>query len=187
MNYFYYLIPLLFSYSCNNGVHKDPAAVPVRQTDTNITIAVAAATFADNSLYSYNATSAEKFGDTLYALEIDHYLKKYSGDGTTTGEVESYYRASQKLDTLIESVYQEIYQRLPYEQDKKLFKTAQDNWKNYYTSETKFLHDIYYTQKAEYGFGREHAITQAQWAFQVARQRLILLKNINEQIYSDRE
>lgn len=185
MKYLYYVVLLLAHYSCNSGAHKAPTKVPVRHTDTPIAIAPPESTFADNSLFSYNATSAEKFGDTLYAQEIDNYLKKYPGDGTTLGDVESYYRASQKLDTLIESVYNEIYQRLRYEQDKKQFKTAQDNWKNYFTSETKFLHDLYYAQKPEYGFGREHSITQAQWAFQVARQRLILLKNINEQIYTD--
>jgi len=138
--------------------------------------------FLDNTLFSYNATSPEKFGDTVYAHEIDSFVTNYTNDGTTFGAMRCYYRATEKTDTLIEAAYQEIFQKLRSQQDKKLFKTAQDNWQNYFASEKIFLHKIFYSKEPGYGLGREHAITQAQWVFQVARQRLILLKNIDGQI-----
>ena len=118
--------------------------------------------FLDNSLFSYNATSENKYGDTIYSHDIDAFLKNYPIDGTTLGEMRSYYRATEKLDTMIEIVYREVYKKLKSEEDKKLFKASQDNWKEYFASESIFLHDIFYTKETEYGFGREHSITQAQ-------------------------
>ena len=190
MRHLIYIILLLTFCSCdrnanNNGdnvQHSDSLQVDSIITKTHISQTIH---FLDNSLFSYNATSSDKFGDTIYSHDIDSFLKNYPGDGTTFGDMRSYYRAIEKLDTLIEVVYKKIYRKLESEQDKKLFKYSQDNWKRYFASETNFLHEIYYTKQIEYGFGREHSITQAQWSFQVARQRLILLKNIDEQTYND--
>lgn len=141
--------------------------------------------FLNNSLFSYNATGLVKFEDTIYAYEIDTFLKNYPSDGSTFGDMKSYYQATEKLDKMIEEVYNKVYKKLKNKQDKKLFKISHDNWKRYFESEATFLHEIYYTKEIEYGFGRDHSITQAQWAFQIARQRLIFLKNIDEQTYTD--
>lgn len=143
--------------------------------------------FLDNSLFSNNATSSNKYGDTIFSYDIDTFLKNYLSDRTTYGDMETYYYATQKLDTLIEKVYIKIYQKLRSEHEKYLFKTSQDNWIRYFESETNLLHYIYWSKQTENGFGREHSITQAQWTFQIARQRLILLKNIDEQTYTDEE
>lgn len=185
-----YIILLLIFCSCDrkanqnndNIQHKDSlqTAAIISKSDVYRTIP-----FLDNTLFSYNATSSNIYADTIYSHDIDSFLKSYPSDGSTFSDMRGYYRATEKLDTLIEEVYQNVYQKLKSESDKKLFKTSQDNWKQYFTSETLFLHEIFYANESEYGFGREHSITQAQWAFQVARQRLILLKNINEQTYSD--
>ncbi len=190
MRHLIYTILLLTFCSCDrktnsnvdNVQHSDSLQVDsiITKPDNSQTIP-----FLDNSLFSYNATSSDKFGDTIYSRDIDDFLKNNPSDGTTFGDMRSYYRAIEKLDTLIDVVYKKVYQKLKTEQDKKLFKSSQDNWKRYFASETTFLHEIYYTKEAEYGFGREHSITQAQWSFQVARQRLILLRNIDEQTYSD--
>jgi hypothetical protein len=143
--------------------------------------------FLDNYFFSNNATSSDKYGDTIYSHDIDVFLKNHPSDGTTFGDMRSYYRATEKLDTLIEVVYQKVYEKLKSDQDKILFKTSQANWKRYFASETVFLHEIFYTKETEYGLGREHSITQAQWAFQIARQRLIYLSNIDKQICSEEE
>jgi hypothetical protein len=185
-----YIILLLIFCSCERNASNNFANVQrsdslrmdsvIPKADISQTIP-----FLNNSLISYNATSSDKFGDTIYSHDIDLFLKNYPSDGSTFGDMGSYYRATEKLDTLIEVVYKKVYQKLKSNQDKKLFKSSQDNWKRYFESETNFLHEIYYTKETEYGFGREHSITQAQWSFQVARQRLILLRNIDEQTYNN--
>lgn len=187
-----YIILVLTLCSCDrkaknnfdNVQHGDSLQTDSIATKADISQTIA---FFDNSLLSYNATSGDKFGDTVYSYDIDTFLKNYNSDGTNFGDMRSYYRATEKLDTMIEVVYKNVYQKLKTEQDKKLFKASQDNWKRYFASETTFLHEIYYTKETEYGFGREHSVTQAQWAFQMARQRLILLKNIDEQTYTDED
>ena len=190
MRHHIYIILLLTLYSCDRRVNNNAESIRHSANllvDTIITTSDISLTnsFLGNSLFSYNATSTDNYGDTIYSHDIDAFLKNYSSDGSTIGDMRSYYRATIKLDTLIEVVYKKVYNKLNGEQDKKLFKISQDNWKKYFLSESTFLHEIYYTKQLEYGFGYEHSITQAQWAFQVARQRLILLKNIDDQTYTD--
>jgi alpha-L-arabinofuranosidase len=190
MKYFTYFIFLLALYSCdrksnnnldcvqnNDSLNMDSIVKEVELSSTT--------PFLNNSLFSYNATGLDKFEDTIYAYEIDTFLKNYPSDGSTFGDMKSYYQATEKLDKMIEEVYKKIYKKLKNKQDKKLFKISHDNWKRYFESEATFLHEIYYTKEIEYGFGREHSVTQAQWVFQIARQRLILLKNIDEQTYTN--
>ena len=149
MRHHIYIILLLTFCSCDRNsinnvdkvhhsdtLHKDTI---ITKTDLSQTIP-----FLDNSLFSYNATSSDKFGDTIYSYDIDAFLKNYTSDGTTLGDMRSYYRATEKLDTMIEVVYKKVYQKLKSEQDKKLFKASQDNWKRYFASETNFLHEIYW-------------------------------------------
>ncbi len=192
MRHYIYILLLLTFCSYDRKINKDIDSVQRKDSLLKNSFIIKSdisqtSPFLDNSLFSYNATSPYKFGDTVYSQEIDIFLKNYPSDGTTFGDMRSYYHATEKLDTIIQVVYEKIYQKLKTDQDKKLFKTSQDDWRTYFTSETLFLHELYWTNEREYGFGREHSITQAQWVFQVARQRLILLKNIDEQIYTDED
>jgi hypothetical protein len=173
----YFFIFLLLS-SCNRqaAIHQEPVQAEDGEEHSRMVSYVA------NNFFSSNATSANIYADSIFAFEIDSIFKTTPTDGSTGGDMRQYYRAREKLDTMIESVYQGVYQKLKTDSDKRLLETTQREWRTYFAGETKFLHEVYYTNKDLYGLGKEHAITQSQWAFQVARQRLILLKNIEAQL-----
>jgi hypothetical protein len=135
---------------------------------------------------SFNSTSSE-LNDDSFAVQIDNYvLKCMDSNSTTIGMIECYRIGTIKLDTLIKYKFEEIYSKLDGE-DKLSFKTSHDNWLRFFGSESKFLQNSFYTwaNYSQYGHGREHSITQAQWRFQIARQRLIALSNYNDQLYTE--
>ncbi|RQO31964.1 hypothetical protein DBR32_03945 [Taibaiella sp. KBW10] len=180
------LIILLFSFSASNG-QKALETVKLRSRGSVAPGAKPVIPFFENYFYSYNATASDVYGDTTFALAIDTFLKAIQDNpehehGTTIGDRNTYHLALLKLDTLITVSYKKIYKKLKNPRDKELFKRSQDNWKLYFASEMTFLDQVYHVNGPNYGLGREHAITQVQWAFQVARQRLILLKNMGDQL-----
>lgn len=172
---------IIFISSCKGKpiVHKEPGA----ETTLNSSSCPPEIQIIEHNFFSANAVAENIYADTLFAAEIDQYLvqlQKQNDCNSSIGEMLCYYEATKKLDTLTELLYQKILPKLKSNKDRKLFIAAQNNWHTYYKNERNFLHQIYWKQNsAAYGFGTGHNALQAQWTFQIGRQRLILLKNID--------
>lgn len=156
------------------GARHAPAAIP----------------FLGNYFISHHPASSNVYADTLFTKEVDEFLKDLLDDPgneswTTLGEMRCYHRATERVYTLIEQAYARTYHKLGTGSDRALFREAHERWRTYFYAETAFLHEVFWTNENLYGLGREHAIVQAQWAFQTARQRLVLLRNIGEQLGAD--
>jgi uncharacterized protein YecT (DUF1311 family) len=118
---------------------------------------------------------------------LDNCLNAPNGVGQTTmGMVDCYDNASIKFDTILMKLYKELYTKLD-KQDKQKLKVSQENWRKFYKAESDFLYSAFYTwaNSSKYGHGREHSITQAEWKYNVMRQRLINLMKYNEEISVD--
>lgn len=104
--------------------------------------------------------------------------------GTTVGMIDCYTQSAVKLDTLVGKIYRKLYAKLD-NKDKQKLKLSQDNWRKFYAAEGDFLYSAFYTwaNVSKYGHGREHAITQASWHYEVVRQRLIALTEYEKEIY----
>ena len=105
--------------------------------------------------------------------------------GTTMGMIDCYDYSTTKLDTLVNKIYKKLYSKLD-NKDKLKLKKSQNNWRKFYISESDFVFSAYYTwaNLSKYGHGREHAITQAEWRYDVMRKRLIDLTKYEAEIFT---
>jgi uncharacterized protein YecT (DUF1311 family) len=116
---------------------------------------------------------------------LDNYINDIESTGSSTNDmINMFYKATAKLDSLLELKYNQLIVRLDKVDQIKL-KTSQDNWRKFRDSESDFLMSAYYTwaNESKYGHGREHAITQAEWRYTIVRRRLVSLTIYDEEIY----
>ena len=114
---------------------------------------------------------------------LESCLDSGENRGNTMGEIECYYDAAIKLDTLIDKYYHILFKKLD-KSDRYKLKVSQDKWLQYYHAESKFIYSAFYTWSnfSKYGHGREAAIDQAQWRYELARKRLVDLIKYDSQI-----
>jgi hypothetical protein len=123
--------------------------------------------------------------DSSLAKDVDNVLFNCldSAGETTMGNIECYYRLTEVVGQKIKKEYRRLYARLD-NTDKRLFKATETRWDSYFKQEREFLYSAFYTWSnySKYEHGREHSEAQAQWLFQIARQRLIAIRAISNEI-----
>ncbi|MBZ0099399.1 MAG: DUF1311 domain-containing protein [Taibaiella sp.] len=129
------------------------------------------------SYLGYNAFNT--LPDSTIAYDLDSILFNCLGTSgaTTVGSIDCYNALTDTAKKMINQEYKKLYTKLE-KDDKKLLEETQDRWNKYFTREKDFLYSTFYTwtNYAKYGHGREHSIAQAEWVFQIARQRLIAIR-----------
>lgn len=135
------------------------------------------------SYLGYNPFS--RLPDSRLARDVDSMLLICldSAGETTMGDIDCYYRLTVVVEKKIKKEYRKLYTRLD-NADKKLFKATEAKWDSYFKEEKEFLYSAFYTWSNynKYEHGREHSEAQAQWLFQIARQRLIAIRAISNEI-----
>jgi len=143
----------------------------------------------DSTLTAPNEKSQKEIDLETYSLPFDTSLINclHTSDGkgqTTMGMIDCYYNAINILDSLVNKMYNKLSSKLD-KTDKQKLKKSQDNWRKYYSAESDFLFSAFYTwaNSSKNGHGREHAITQAEWRYDVMRKRLIDLTKYDTEIF----
>lgn len=184
IKYFYFIVALVLLSSCNNSLKDERQK---SSTDTTKT------SFAENTLDT--TISSKKAALERDVFPFDSIIRNcmhtptksgWSKGGTTDGMVDCYYNSADKLETLINNIYNKLYSKLDNEDRLKL-SLSQNRWKKFYLAEGDFLFSAFYTwaNARKYGHGREHAITQAEWRYDIVRQRLIDLTKYDKEIYEE--
>lgn len=122
--------------------------------------------------------------DTFYFDKLVKACLSTSDGQTTLGMIQCFDTATIYLDSILLNTYEILYNKLD-KVDKKKLKKSQENWVKFKKAENEFLYSSYYTwaNYSKYGHGREDAITQAAWKYDIVRERLINLLKYNEGIY----
>lgn len=179
-----YLFPVffvLFTACINTGRHEsvsdeaqDNTAALLEKTRTDYTPQ-------ELSYPGFNPFARD--ADTILVPDLDSVLIRCFKQSVATGNTDQvcFYEAIGKADTLIRQEYQCLSQKLR-ESERTALKKAQERWELYFQQEINFLQSTY-RKGDDYGHGAEHPVAAAQWSFQVARQRLILLRVFSREIY----
>lgn len=135
------------------------------------------------SYLGYNAF--QNLPDSTVASDVDSILFNCldTSEATTMGQIDCYFKLMGITEKMILYECKELSLKLDHD-DKKLFKETQYLWNKYFNQEKNFLHKVFYTwtNQVKYGHGSEHSIAQAEWLFQIARQRLIALRVFSKEI-----
>lgn len=126
-----------------------------------------------------------RLADSTLARDVDSTLFNCldAAGATTMGDIDCYYRLTEVVEQKIKKEYKKLYTMLD-SADKALFKRTQNKWDSYFKQEKEFLYSAFYTwaNYSKYEHGREHSIAQAEWLFKIARQRLIAIRAISNEI-----
>ena len=127
-----------------------------------------------------------RLSDNAIANDIDKILLKCldTSGGTNSGDIKCYDDATELTKKRISAIYWKLYIKLD-SKDRILLKASQAKWNNYFKAEKDFVYSTFHTWSnvQKYGHGMEHSIAEAQWLFQIARQRLIVLRTFNTEVY----
>ncbi|MBP8033929.1 MAG: hypothetical protein KAZ71_04980 [Bacteroidia bacterium] len=133
---------------------------------------------------SYNETSYNQYKDTIFIHQVDSFMNRYAD--TTFSKMttsEKYGLASLLADSLIKETVDKIAFKLKTKEEVGIFLKSQENWNDYYIEQQAFFKKVFVENQQAHGVRTFHSLTKNQWCFQTARQRLILLKNIDDQLH----
>jgi uncharacterized protein YecT (DUF1311 family) len=164
------IIFLIFIYSCQNKTKNDSNAKGVNSQ------------LLSDSIIDINQTKIQI--DTFYFDKFVHSCLSTSDGQTTLGMIQCLDSATVYLDSILHNSYDSLLVKLDITDQKKL-KASQENWMKFRIAEFDFLYSSFYTWAnfSKYGHGREDAILQAEWKYNIVRERLINLIKYNEGIY----
>ncbi len=176
------IIILTLLFSCQNRQDNGKSNLDNNKIDSTKSIS-----HVDSSskILKYSSIPHEFPFDTILnnCLESSGEDRQLNG-GTTMGMIACFYNATNILDSIVNNMYKKLFSKLD-KNDRQKLKKSQDCWRKYYAVESDFVYSAYYTSAnfGKYGHGREHAITQAEWRYDIMRKRLIDLTKYDAEIF----
>lgn len=178
------LIPVLFLLltSCIHVNRNDPASDEATNPDTAALLEKTVTDYTPQDLSYPGFNPFAKDADTILVPDLDSMLIGCFKQSVATGNTDQmcFYDALDKADTLIRREYENLCQKLN-EPERAALKKAQERWTAYFHQEAGFLQNTF-RKGDKYGHGAEHPAAATQWTFQVARQRLIMLRVFSREI-----
>jgi uncharacterized protein YecT (DUF1311 family) len=179
-----YLAILTFLASCNNN-RQENLQINIDTASTRLTANIPQEQTHVIDSFPFDTILNNCFNAPIKDTNLIGGYGNLAG-GSTMGMIGCYDYATNELERLVNNIYTNIYSKLD-KDDKQKLKLSQDNWRKFYNAEGEFLYSAFYTwaNKSKYGHGREHAITQAEWRYNVMRERLINLTKYDNEIWVD--